>query len=47
MGTPALAYGHARDQGGADFLAITEHSHYFDQNQDWTQSTEWAAIKQA
>jgi hypothetical protein len=47
MGTPAEAYVHARDEGKADFLAITDHSHYFDSDLDWTQSKEWAALKQA
>jgi hypothetical protein len=47
MGTPAEGYSYARDVGKADFMAITEHSHYFDNDRDWTQSAEWAALKQA
>ncbi|MCL6590093.1 MAG: CehA/McbA family metallohydrolase [Firmicutes bacterium] len=47
VGTPAEGYIHARDEGGADFMAITDHSHYFDHSYDWSQSAEWAALKQA
>ncbi|HEX3047103.1 MAG TPA: hypothetical protein VHY08_20285, partial [Bacillota bacterium] len=43
MGTPAESYVYARDVGGADFFAITDHSHYFDSDLHWAQSDEWTA----
>ncbi|HEX3043923.1 MAG TPA: CehA/McbA family metallohydrolase, partial [Bacillota bacterium] len=47
MGTPAESYVYARDVGGADFFAITDHSHYFDSDLHWAQSDEWTALRQA
>ncbi len=45
-GTPSQAYAYARDTGHADFFAVTDHSNYFDNDLDWTKSTEWADTKQ-
>lgn len=44
--TPNDAYLWARDQGHADFFAVTDHSNAFDNPTDWTQSAEWADLKQ-
>ena len=39
QGTPAIAYGHARTYGDADFLAVTDHS--------WFGKAEWDSAAQA
>jgi hypothetical protein len=44
--TPNDAYLWARDQGHADFFAVTDHSQLFDNPNDWANSTEWADLKQ-
>ncbi|CAG7650772.1 hypothetical protein PAESOLCIP111_06172 [Paenibacillus solanacearum] len=44
--TPNDAYLWARDKGHADFFAVTDHSHYFDNVNDWANSTEWTDLKQ-
>ncbi len=46
QGTPDEAFTWARDRGQVDFFAVTDHSNSFDNEFDWTKSTEWANLKQ-
>ena len=43
-GTPAQAFAYARDVGGVDFFAVTDHSHFFDHDLDWKRSVAWANL---
>lgn len=45
QGTVQEAYAWARDQGKADFFAVTDHSNWFDNDRDWAKSTRWQTLK--
>lgn len=46
-GSSSEAFKWARDEGKADFFAITDHSNKFDNDLDYTKSNEWLQLKKS
>lgn len=44
QGSVEEAYAWARDNSDADFFAVTDHSNWFDNDDDWTLSTDWKTL---